>query len=74
VRSPYQAEIEQLDPEKDHERIVYLDACFEFPFDVTRALELAFFRTFAVPSIAEVLASTREFTERSRKRYDVRTC
>jgi hypothetical protein len=70
VRSPYQAEIEQLDPEKDHERIVYLDACFEFPFDVTRALELAFFRTFAVPSIAEVLASTREFTERSRKRYD----
>ena len=51
-------------------RIVYLDACFEFPFDVTRALELAFFRTFAVPSIAELLASTGEFTDRPLKRYD----
>ena len=69
MRSPYLAEIEQLDA-RDHQRIVYLDACFEFPFDVTRSLELAFFRTFAVPSIAEVLASTREFEDRAPKRYD----
>ncbi len=68
--SPYLAEIERLDPELDHERIVYLDACFEFPFDVTRALELAFFRTFAVPSIARLLGSTGEFEQRARKRYD----
>jgi hypothetical protein len=59
-----------LDPVQDAERIVYLDACFEFPFDVTRSLELAFFRTFAVPTIAELLGSTGEFVERSRKRYD----
>jgi mpaB/rubber oxygenase-like protein len=69
-RSPYLAEIARLDPVRDHERIVYLDACFEFPFDVTRSLELAFFRTFAVPSIAELLGSTGEFEERARKRYD----
>jgi hypothetical protein len=68
--SPYLREIRRLDPVRDAERIVYLDACFEFPFDLTRSLELAFFRTFAVPSIAELLDSTGEFTERSRKRYD----
>jgi hypothetical protein len=70
MRRPALAEIERLDPVRDHLRIVYLDACFEFPFDVTRALELAFFRTFAVPSIAERLAGTGEFTERPLKRYD----
>lgn len=69
-RSPYLAEIETLDPVADAERIVYLDVCFEFPFDTTRAAELAFFRTFAVPSIANLLDSTGEFTERARKRYD----
>jgi hypothetical protein len=68
--SPYLREIQRLDPVRDAERIVYLDACFEFPFDVTRSLELAFFRTFAVPSIAELLDSTGEFVGRARKRYD----
>jgi hypothetical protein len=68
--SPALAEIRRLDPVRDHVRIVYLDACYEFPFDTTRALELAFFRTFAVPSIAELLGSTGEFTERALKRYD----
>jgi hypothetical protein len=68
--SPALAEIRRLDPVRDHLRIVYLDACFEFPFDVTRALELAFFRTFAVPSIAELLDSTDEFAKRPLKRYD----
>jgi hypothetical protein len=64
------AEIRRLDPVRDAERIVYLDSCFEFPFDVTRSLELAFFRTFAVPSIAGLLGSTGEFVERALKRYD----
>jgi mpaB/rubber oxygenase-like protein len=68
--SPALAEIRRLDPVRDHLRIVYLDACFEFPFDVTRSLEFAFFRTFAVPSIARLLASTGEFTDRPLKRYD----
>jgi hypothetical protein len=68
--SPYLREIKRLHPERDAERIVCLDACYEFPFDVTRSLELAFFRTFAVPSIAALLGSTGEFVERARKRYD----
>jgi hypothetical protein len=63
--SPYLAEIRRLDPVRDHVRIVHLDACYEFPFDTTRALELAFSRTFAVPSIAQLLASTGEFTDRA---------
>jgi hypothetical protein len=68
--SPYFAEIRRLDPVRDHFRIVHLDACYEFPFDTTRALEPAFFRTFAVPSIAQLLASTGELTDRALKRYD----
>jgi hypothetical protein len=63
-------EIRQLDPFADHSRIVYLDTCFEFPWDTTRALELSLFRTFAVPSVAEVLDSAGEFAARPQKRYD----
>ncbi len=63
-------EIITLDPERDHQRIVYLDTAFEFPFDITRALELALFRTFAVPSIADLLDRTGEFYNRPQKRYD----
>jgi hypothetical protein len=54
----------------DHSRIVYLDTCFEFPWDTTRSLELALFRTFAVPSIAELLDRTGEFGHAAQKRYD----
>ena len=68
--SRYLREIERLDPFADHQRIVYLDTCFEFPFDTTRSLELALFRTFAVPSVAAVLDSTGEFAGRAQKRYD----
>ena len=73
MRESYLAEIRRLDPVRDHVRIVHLDACYEFPFDTTRALELAFSRTFAVPSIAQLLASTGEFTDRALKRYDARS-
>ena len=63
-------EIRGLDPVADHRRIVYLDACFEFPWDTTRSLELALFRTFASPSIAALLDSTGEFGRAAQKRYD----
>jgi len=49
---------------------VFLDTCFEFPWDTTRALELALFRTFAVPSVAEVLDASGEFAQAPQKRYD----
>jgi hypothetical protein len=68
--SPYLREIRGLDPVADHSRIVYLDTCFEFPWDTMRSLELALFRTFAVPSIAELLDRTGEFGRAAQKRYD----
>ena len=63
-------QILKLDPQIDHARIVYLDACYEFPFDFTRADEFALYRTYAVPRIANLLDSTGEFTERTQRRYD----
>ena len=54
-------EIQRLDPEHDHQRIVFLSSRYDFPFDTTRALELALFRTFCVPSISSLLDRTGEF-------------
>ena len=62
--------IERLDPEKDNQRIIFLSTCYDFPFDTTRALEFALFRTFCVPSISALLDRTGEFSQRSQKRYD----
>src|SRR5437870_8706383 len=62
--------IRRLDPERDHERIVFLSTCYDFPFDTTRALEFALFRTFAVPSVSALLDRTGEFRARAQKRYD----
>jgi ER-bound oxygenase mpaB/B'/Rubber oxygenase, catalytic domain len=66
----WQREIRGLDPVEDAQRIVFIDASLEFPWDTQRSLELAFYRTYAVPSIAELLASTHELTDRPQKRYD----
>ncbi len=63
-------EIRQLDPVTDHQRIVFLTDCYEFPFDTTRSLELALFRTFAISKGTPLLLSTEEFTRRTQKRYD----
>lgn len=62
--------IEQLDPVLDHQEIYRISAGFEFPWDYQRALELALFRTYCVPSISALLESTGEFRERPQKRYD----
>src|SRR5690242_9053400 len=62
--------IERLDPEKDHVAIYQLTTCYEFPWDVTRALEVALYRTYCVPSISALLEKTGEFTHYPQKRYD----
>lgn len=59
-----------LDPVKDNQRIMFLSCRCDFPFDTTRALELALFRTFVVPSIGGLLDRTGEFGKRTQKRYD----
>ncbi|MEU6990189.1 oxygenase MpaB family protein [Streptomyces sp. NPDC046465] len=63
-------QIRRLDPERDFLEIHRLTTTFEFPWDYTRALELALYRTYAVPSIGRLLALTAELTERTQKRYD----
>lgn len=63
-------QIRRLDPVADALEIYRLSATFEFPWDYTRALELALYRTYAVPSIGRLLAQTAELTENSQKRYD----
>ncbi|UNO43261.1 oxygenase MpaB family protein [Streptomyces sp. MST-110588] len=63
-------QIQRLDPEKDFLRIYRITATYEFPWDMTRALELALYRTYAVPSIGRLLDRTAEFTNRPQKRYD----
>ena len=63
-------EIAALDAERDYERIAFLLSAYEFPWDIERSLEFALFRTYAVPSISDLLARTGEFEQRPRKRYD----
>jgi ER-bound oxygenase mpaB/B'/Rubber oxygenase, catalytic domain len=63
-------QIQKLDPEVDYQEIYRISTEYEFPWDVTRSLELALFRTYAVPSIGGLLDRTREFSDRGQKRYD----
>ncbi|MFF4506957.1 oxygenase MpaB family protein [Streptomyces sp. NPDC001401] len=63
-------QIRRMDPYKDASEIYRLSAAYEFPWDFTRALELALYRTYAVPSIGRLLAETAELTQRTQKRYD----
>ncbi len=39
-------EIERLDPERDHQRIMHLSFGYEFSWDSVRALEIALYRTY----------------------------
>ncbi len=62
--------INSLNPGYDHWEIIRISAFYEFPWDFTRSLEMALFRTFAVPSISSILYKSREFEKRTQKRYD----
>ena len=62
--------IQTLDPVADHQQICFLSTCYDFPWDYTRALEFALFRTFGVAKGTPLLERTGEFVERTRKRYD----
>ena len=64
------AKIQTLDPEKDAIAICHLLVGYEFPWDITRALEIALLRTFCIPSISQLLDRTGEFAHHGQKRYD----
>lgn len=70
LRSTILEQIRALDPQNDHQRIVFLSTCYEFAFDTTRALEFALYRTYCVPRISELLDRTGEFRRRAQRRYD----
>src|SRR5579864_2867917 len=59
-------EIERLDPEKDFQRICYLSTNYDFPWDVEQSLSLAFFKTYGIPTISELLDHTGEFRDEPR--------
>lgn len=63
-------EIERLDPERDHQRIMHLSFGYEFAWDSVRALEIALYRTYCVPSISKLLDRTGEFYKNAQRRYD----
>jgi hypothetical protein len=63
-------QIQQLDPERDNMKIMYLSFGYEFSWDSIRALEIALYRTYCVPSISALLDRTGEFRLRTQRRYD----
>ncbi|MGV9498375.1 oxygenase MpaB family protein [Streptomyces sp. NPDC003642] len=62
--------IRGMDPYREATEIYRLSVAYEFPWDFARSLELALYRTYAVPSIGRLLAQTAELTDRTQKRYD----
>jgi hypothetical protein len=69
-RSSIRDYIVTLDPVRDHQQICFLSTCYDFPWDYTRSLELALFRTFGIAKGTPLLSQTGEFVRRTRKRYD----
>ena len=62
-------QIEKLDPKRDHAKIYHLIFGYEFPWDMTCALELALYQDLLR---AKHLGATRQDREnkRTQKRYD----
>lgn len=63
-------EIASLDAQKDCQRIVYLLTAYEFPWDITRSLEVALFYTYGSDTVSALLDRTGEFKDHGQKRYD----
>jgi hypothetical protein len=57
-----------LDPQTDDHEIYRTTALMEFPWEMRFGLNLAFYRTFAAPRIAALLAHTGEMERQPQKR------
>jgi hypothetical protein len=68
-RDHWQRRIAELDPVTEFTEIYRIIGGHEFPWDMTQSLGLALYRTYAVPSIGELLSATGEFEHRTHKRY-----
>jgi hypothetical protein len=63
-------QILKLDPQREHQHIVYWVGAYEYPWLLRKSLEFALFRTYAVPSISKILADSGQFERYGQKRYD----
>lgn len=63
-------QILQLDPKEDCQAIVQLVGRYEYPWLTRKALEFALFRTYAVPSIGQILDESGQFVRHGQRRYD----
>lgn len=63
-------QLSTMDPVADCHAIYRATTLYEFPFEARIGLLLAFWRTFAIPSIAQLLVTTGETTERTARRTD----
>lgn len=62
--------IRSLDPERDYVEIYRTMVRYEFPWDIKLGLNLAFNRSFSLPSIAAVHTRTGELIHHTQKRID----
>jgi len=63
--------IATMDVERDYHRIYQLTVLYDFPKDARLGLNLAFYRIFAIPRIADLLVESGEMLGRPAKRaYD----
>ncbi|MCO5600977.1 hypothetical protein L7F22_055094 [Adiantum nelumboides] len=63
--------VARLHPLFCHSHTIYAHfAYLDFPFLVRRSLEFGLFRTYAIPSISQILSRAGQFAENSSKRYD----
>lgn len=69
-RHYWQRRHDTMDPETAYVEIYRDLSQTEFWWDMVQALSFALFRTYAVPSIGELLDATGEFTDRRQQRYD----
>lgn len=61
-------QLQQMDPRAQAHQIYRTSVMLEFPWEMRFGLNLAFYRPFAVPRIAAVIAGTGEMTHQPRKR------
>ncbi|MFD7708532.1 oxygenase MpaB family protein [Streptomyces sp. NPDC059786] len=62
--------IERLDPRQDYEQIFRWLTQYEFPWDYTQGVSVAFLRDYGVPRISQLRDRTQEFERAGQKRYD----
>lgn len=65
------AELVSLDPQRDWQEIYRRTVLWEFPTEARLGFQLAFYRTFGIPRMAEVLTSTGHLkAQTTRRAYD----